>query len=365
MDYRGAYPIFDLSHMRTYPLKGRHCKREVDGFVNVAALAAGEPAAPAMPWFRNGQPGPGADQSAGLAELADYVVRCRREGRPVIAISGAHPIKNGLSPIYCDLIGRGLISLLSTNVAATIHSFELALQGASSEEVRDALPRGQFGMAFETGHYLNYALKLGAERGLGYGECVGRLLCDAAFRRAVIDAVFADHADTGGYYKPYEGFEFADSCVFAAAHRAGIPITVHASLGYDIIDQHDSFDGAAKGATSGADFLVFTEHVAGMTGGGVILNFGSAIMAPEVCLKAVAMAANSGRPPAGLWTGNFDLQPFGYAHDETRPAYYRRDQKSISTRIPGAFGGAGFYFQGPHDVTMSAFYQHLLRAAQR
>jgi hypothetical protein len=360
MNYRGASPIFDPSDMRTYPLKGRTSKVEVDGFVDPGELRSADPAPIELPWFRDGQPGPG-DQSVGLAELARYVVACRRASRPVILMIGGHPIKGGLGPILCDLIERGLVSLLATNVAATIHSFELALRGASSEEVRDALPRGEFGMAFETGHYLNAALTVGHQRGLGYGECMGRLYCDDDFRRDMIARV-SEQFGAGDYLQPTDGFEYVDSCVYAAAWRAGVPITVHASIGFDIVDQHASADPAAKGATSGADFLVLTEHVANMTQGGVLLVLGSAVMAPEIALKAVAMAANVGRPPAGLWTGNFDIQPFGYAHDEANPAYYRRDQKSITTRIPGAFGGVGFYFQGPHARTVAAFYQQLITA---
>jgi len=152
MDYRGAYPLFDASGVKTYPLATRHNKVEVTGFADVAALRAAEPKPPANPWYRNGLRGEGPDQSAGLAELARTIVACRADERPVVVISGGHPIKNGQSPIVVDLIERGLVSLYATNVAATIHAFELALTGASSEEVRDALPAGRFGMAFETGH---------------------------------------------------------------------------------------------------------------------------------------------------------------------------------------------------------------------
>lgn len=163
MHYRGFYKPFDPTPIKTYPLKTRKNKVEVDGFVNLEALAKGPIAAPTTPWFRNGYRGQGFDQSAGLAELANYLVACRRQGKPALVLSGGHPIKNGQNPIVIDLMRRGLITLYATNVAAAIHSFELALTGASSESVRDALPKGQFGMAFETGHYLNYAQKVGME----------------------------------------------------------------------------------------------------------------------------------------------------------------------------------------------------------
>ena len=364
MEYKGSYDIFDADGLRTYPLKVRPNKVELDDFLDVAALRAGEIVSPSDPWFRNGLPGGGTDQSGGAEELARYIVECYRAGRPVVVISGAHPIKNGQIPIVIDLIERGIVTLYSTNVAGTIHSFELALTGASSESVRDALPVGDFGMAFETGHYLNYAIRIGCEMGIGMGEAMGRLYEDADFRRQVIDRTFAGHEDTGEYFKPYDGFPHADACVFAAAYRKGIPVCVHASLGTDIIDQHDSFDPAAKGATSGADFLVFADQMCKFTSGGVVLNIGTAIMGPEVLLKAVSMAANRGFKPDGLWTGDFDVRPFVFddeERDESQAYYYLRDQKSIATRIPKVFGGVGFYFQGLHGDTLPPLYQYIMR----
>lgn len=362
--YKGSYRPFDPTRIKTYPLRTRKSRVEIDSFTDVAALAKGPIAAPTTPWFRNGRRGAGKDQSIGLAELAKHIVACRTQGRPVVILSGGHPIKNGQSPIFIDLMRRGLITLYATNVAATIHSFELALTGASSESVSDALPKGEFGMAFETGHYLNYAQKVGCERGYGLGECTGRLCGDAEFRKAVLDRVFDDYADTGEYLKPYDGLPHADSCVFAAAWKQGVPICVHASMGFDIIDQLPSFDGAVKGATSGADFEIFAAEMCKFSRGGVILTFGSAVMAPEVTLKAVSMAANVGARPDGLWIGDFDIRPFGFedeGQDESRHSYYLRDQKSLVIRIPQAFGGVGFYFQGMHARTVSAFYQYILR----
>jgi hypothetical protein len=365
VEYRGSYPFFDPSRVSTYPLRTRGNKVEVEGFADPAALRAAEPRPPALPWFRNGLPGGGADQSAGLEELAGHVASCAREGRPVVVLSGAHMVKNGQHTLIIDLIERGVVSLFATNGAGVIHSFELALTGASSEDVRTALPAGDFGMAFETGHYLNYALRLGAARGWGYGESAGRLLCDADFRREVIDAVFADFPDTGEYLKPYDGFEHADSCVLAAAWRRGIPLCVFPSLGTDITDQHASFDGAAKGLAGGRDFLVFIEEMCRFTAGGVVLNVGTAITGPEVLLKAVSMAANVGKGPDGLWTAVFDIRPFTFddrRRDEGQAYYYLRDQKSVATRIPKVFGGTGFYFQGTHAETLTAFYQYVVRA---
>jgi len=362
--YRGSYSAFDPSRVTTYPLKVRSNKVELDDFLDVAALRQAAIRPPTAPWFRNGLPGGGPDQSAGLEELADYIVKCHRRRRPVVVLSGAHPIKNGQISIVIDLIERGIVTLFSTNGAGAIHSFELALTGASSESVRDALPKGDFGMAFETGAYLNYAIEIGSERGLGLGEAMGRLYCDAEFRRHVIDRTFERHEDTGEYFKPYDGFPHADSCVFAAAYRSGVPACVHASVGTDIIDQHASSNPTAKGRTSGADFLVFADQMCRFTAGGVVLNIGTAIMGPEVVLKAVSMAANVGRAPDRLWTADFDVRPFVFddeVRDESQAYYYLRDQKSIATRIPKVFGGVGFYFEGLHADTLPALYQHIMR----
>ncbi len=368
MKYQGSYPVFDPSPIRTYPLSIRENKVEVGGFVDCAKLAAAPVTPSTEPWFRNGLPGGTADQSAGLRELADYIVKCHREDKPVVIISGAHPIKNGLSPLVVDLIKRGIITLYATNGAGTIHSFELALTGASSESVRDALPRGDFGMAFETGAYLNVSLQLAAERGFGYGEAMGRLYCDGEFRKAVLDRVFEICPDTGDYLKPYDGFPYADSCIFAAAHQKGIPICVHATFGTDIIDQHPTADAPAKGTATGWDFLVFTREMERFTDGGVILNIGTAIMGPEVVLKALSMVANVGKKPEGLWTGDFDIRPFVFddqTRDENKYYYYLRDQKSIATRIPKVFGGNGYYFQGIHHDTLIPLYQYILQGLQK
>jgi hypothetical protein len=364
MEHKGAYKAFDASVVKTYPLKVRPNKMALDNFVDVAALRDSEICCAAEPWFRNGSRGEGADQSAGLQELAAYMVDCRRNGKPVVVLSGAHPIKNGQISIINDLIERGIVTLYSTNGAGTIHSFEFALTGASSESVRDALPTGEFGMAFETGAYLNGAIELGWKNGIGMGEAMGRLYCDADFRRQVIDAALAGRDDTDEYFQPYDGFPHADSCVFAAAHRKGIPACVHASPGADIIDQHPSFNPEAKGATSGADFLVLAEEMRKFTEGGVVLNIGTAVMGPEVVLKAVSMAANVGCPPDGIRIADFDIRPFVFdddVRDESQPYYYLRDQKSLATRVPKVFDGVGYYFQGLHEATLPPLYQYIIR----
>lgn len=361
--YTGRYPLFDPARIAAYPLSERTSRAEVDDFLDPVEVTSGPQVVPTTPWFRDGIGAGegGSDQLVGLDELARYTVGCAAAGRPVIALCGAHPVKNGLGPLLIDLMVRGVISCFGGNGACTIHSFEFALTGASSESVPTSLPTGRFGMAFETGAYLNMAVEIGAGIGIGFGESMGRLYCDAGFRAQVLDTVFARHPSDPRYLKPYEGFPHADTCLYARGYECGVPTCVHASIGTDIVDQHPGFDGASKGLASAYDFLILANEMSRCGDGGVLLNIGSAVMGPEVALKAASMAANVGRAPSGLWTADFDLRPFGYAAtSESDPAYYHRDQKSIAARIPQSFGGRGYYFEGSHRDTVVAFYQRVI-----
>jgi hypothetical protein len=360
----GSFAAFEPSRIRTYPLRTRGNRVEVGDYVKPEEVAASAPNLSGTRWFLDGKPGGSDDAEAGLKKLAARVAECHRAGKPVMALTGAHLIKNGQHPLIIDLIRRGVLTLYGTNGAGSIHSLELALTGATSEDVRTALPAGRFGMAFETGHYLNYALRLGVEHGWGYGECMGRLYLDDEFRGAVIEAVFADYPDSDDYFKPVDGFKYVDGCLFAEAFKKGIPACVFSSIGTDIIDQHSSFDAGAKGAASGKDFLILAEEVGRATQGGVVLNIGTAVMGPEVLLKAASMAANVGCKPEGLDVAVFDIRPFCYddgTRDEHQPCYYLRDQKSSATRIPLVFGGNGYYFEGSHSQTLLGLYHLLLR----
>jgi hypothetical protein len=355
MEYRGGFRPFNASAIRTYPLRERSNKVGVEQFVDCAQLRQLEVECPDPK---------GLGLREKLTSLAHAVAEAHRAGRPVILQTGAHSIKNGLSPIWIDLMERGAVTLAATNFAAAIHAFELALTGASSESVDRALPKGEFGMAFETGTYLNHAIREGHHRAWGLGESIGRLYTDDTFRRCVIEAALEGIEDTAQYHTPYDGFPYASTCLFARATELGVPVTVHAMIGTDITDQHPSFDGEAKGGTSACDFLIYTEEVGRLTGGGVVLNVGTAVMGPEVLLKAVSMVTNQGRAPQGLVTGDFDIRPFAFddtAKDEGQYYYYLRDQKSIATRLPRVFGGTGYYLEGDQRDTVPAFYQLLMR----
>lgn len=339
MQYAGRYRLFETSGLRTYPLRTRPNKVRLQDLIRPeTALVPGEALSD--------------DRAQAIAELADRIIAARRADRAVIVFIGAHPIKNGLGPLLADLIGRGIISLLATNFAGAIHDFELALIGQTSEHVPEALPKGLFGMAYELG-YINQAMRLGEQMKLGCGEALGRMICDDEFRQQVLQAVGRDGCS--------QSFAHPDISVLAAGYRHVVPVTVHATIGTDVSDQHPSFDAAAKGGTSGRDFLIFVQEVTRLAGG-VALNIGSAVTGPEVLLKAVSMAANASQPPTGLTTASFDLRP-DCPHDmadERAVGYYFRDQKSVTSRIPAAFGGRGYYVQGDHRSTVVALYRAIM-----
>src|SRR5579885_1189924 len=261
------YPIFDRSRLRIKPLAER--RHDMD----VSTLLGLDDAAPS---FSHPQ----------LPVLAARIVEARRRGAARILMLGAHVLKVGVSLHLIDLIERGWLTHLAFNGAGAIHDYELARIGASTESVARYIQTGEFGLWRETG-CLNEVIREAAEMDLGLGENVGRSIAESDF--------------------PHK-----DVSVFAAAYRCGVPATVHVGIGYDIIHEHPNCDGAALGKASYRDFLIFTRAVEGLEGG-VLLSFGSAIMGPEVYLKALSMARNvarqEGRHIRRFMTAVFDLVP--------------------------------------------------------
>ena len=340
MEYNGKYDIFDPTRVRTYPLRRRRNKVKLENLHAGADFANVKFSLPAPTVKR-------------IAELAQHIVDARRRQKPVILFTGAHLIKNGLGPLLIDLIEAGLITLLAGNGATAIHDFELALIGQTSEDVPDALENGQFGMACEFACF-NHAINIGSELGIGLGEALGRAICEPTFFQKIRDRAPCPQAP--------DSFAHPDVSVLAACYRRNIPCTIHVGIGTDVTDQHPSFDGAAKGAASARDFLIYAHHVTQLTNGGVVLNVSSAVTGPEVLLKAVSMAANVGSPPTGIITADFDMrahQPSAMK-DPTAPCYYFRDQKSVLTRIPHAFKGQGFYIQADQRFSFPTLYQEIM-----
>lgn len=340
MNYEGKYAMFDASKIHPYALGERTNKVSLEDLLSPEAAAHSAPEVP-------------VDVAAVVAELAREIVTRRQEDKPVILFSGAHLVKNGLSLLVVDLVRKGLVTHVAGNGATAIHDFELALIGETSEDVPDALGKGQFGMAYEFA-YMNEALSIGNERQLGYGESLGRMICDEEFRADVLSRAARDGS-------PRE-FLHPDMSLLAACYVADVPFTVHVGIGTDVMDQHASFDGRAKGGCSGRDFLIYAQSVSDLAEGGVVLNVGSAVQGPEVLLKAASMAANVGRAPRGIVAADFDLREYRPAEmaDESSSGYYWRDQKSIVTRVPEAFGGTGRYVCGNQKDTIPLLYRKIL-----
>ncbi|HLW79803.1 MAG TPA: hypothetical protein VKU44_09425, partial [Terriglobia bacterium] len=211
------------------------------------------------------------------------IERARQKRKPIIWGLGGHVIKCGLSPVLIDLLTRGYLTAVAMNGAALIHDFEIALAGSTSEDVPAALGRGRFGMAEETGRYINEAIAAGDRLGLGIGEAVGRYLARS------------------------KGVRFRRYSLLAAAYRARVPVTVHEAIGTDIIHCHPAVNPRFVGAASHRDFLLLATLVRKMDGGGVYLNTGSAVVLPEVFLKCFSLAANLGRAPRRITTVNLDF----------------------------------------------------------
>jgi len=267
-----------------------------------------------------------------LDAVAKAILRARNFGHPVIWMMGAHVIKQGLSRFVVDLLRRGLITQVSMNGACTIHDYELSLIGATTESVANYIRDGEFGLWRETGKLNDVAVQA-AQEGLGLGEAIGREILNS---------------------KP----PHLDLSILATAYELSVPATVHLGIGYDITHEHPNCDGAALGQTSYADFLVFTETVRSLEGG-VFLNFGSAVMGPEVYLKALSMARNvarqDGQEIRRFVTANFDLHDLGanchHQAPKSHPMYYYRPWKTILVRTV-ADGGESYYIKADHKVSI-------------
>lgn len=279
-------------------------------------------------------------QSGDFQELIQAYGPARQHGHSVILFLGGHPIKLGLSRYLIDLMERGWITHLATNGAGIIHDFELALVGGTSEDVAKWIQVGQFGLWQETSR-LNDIIKEGAARSEGLGEAVGRTIVN-------------------------EGFPHADISLCAAGWRLGIPVTSHVTIGGDIIHAHPNCDGAALGATSYTDFLIFAESIFKLEGG-VFLNVGSAVTGPEVYLKALSMARNvarqEGREIRHFTTAVFDLIPLPSNWRDGTPSkddpfYYYRPWKTILTRTV-ADGGQSYYIQADHRQSIPSLWHAL------
>jgi len=297
------FPPLDFRRIRTYPL------RERDNKVNFRDLAKTWQPGGGFAAFYDSLPHILAGND--LRAVVTATVNAVRQQRPVVVMMGAHPIKCGLNPVLLDLMQRGVIAALAFNGAAAIHDFELALIGATSEDVQEGLNDGSFGMIDETGRGMNQALADGVAQGIGAGRALGEAIVKHAL--------------------PHRQLSLLHQGVVSK-----VPVTVHIAIGTDIIHQHPTAEGAVLGEASHLDFQQFAAVVAQLEGG-VLLNIGSAVIMPEVFLKALTIARNLGHKVEQFTTATFDMN-----------RHYRPTQNVVQR--PTAKGGRGYYIIGHHEL---------------
>jgi len=315
------YPTFDRSQLHLLPLAERKHDFQVSEVLPLDADLR-------------------LNDSPDLRAVARCVVEAHRHGKQVIMMMGAHVIKTGLSRFVIDLMERGVLTHVAVNGACAIHDYELALVGATTESVARYIQEGQFGLWEETGH-LNDIVRQGCAQGVGFGEAVGQAIAG-------------------------EDLPYKEVSIFAAGYRLRIPVTVHVGIGYDIIHEHPNCDGAALGEASYRDFLVIARSIARLQDG-VLLNFGTSIMGPEVYLKALAMARNVARQKGArinrFTTAVFDLQDLGpdvhHTPLKSEAAYYFRPFKTILVRTVQD-GGESYYIRDDHRATLPALHRMVM-----
>jgi len=312
-----TYQPLDFSGLNTYSIHGRYSKVTVDNFAK--PLAPGS----TLKEFMASLP----EQLLGLdfPELVGRLAASHKNDRPIVVGMGAHVIKVGLNPILIDLMERGIISAIALNGAGIVHDTEIAMVGRTSEEVGDVLGSGAFGAAKETGEVVNAGINQAAENGMGLGEGLGEYLLA-------------------------QNFPYNNMSLLATAKRLGIPLTVHVAMGTDIVHIHPSANGAAIGQTSHQDFRLFCGLVAELEGG-AYLNFGSAVLLPEVFLKALTVARNLGHVVNNFTTANFDFI-----------RHYRTMTNVVNRPTMG--GGKGYNIIGHHELLIPLLAATLLDRLQ-
>jgi folate-dependent phosphoribosylglycinamide formyltransferase PurN len=300
------YPLIDLKKIRTYPIGKRKSKTQIEKF--------GKPLRPNAKIDDFLKSLPKCLKADDLRSLINSILIAKRKKKPIILMLGAHPIKCGLSPILIDLIEEGFVTLLSTNGAGAIHDVEIAFWGKTSEEVEKGIEDGSFGMAKETGEIFNRIASYAGQNNLGLGEAIGKEILKSNAR-----------------YKKHS--------LLANAYRLIIPACVHVAFGTDIVHQHPSFDPAFTGRASHLDFRILSEEVSRLNNGGVVLHFGSAVILPEVFLKALSVSRNIKGKIENFTTANFDMIQ-----------HYRPNVNVVER--PTRKSGRGFSFTGHHEIML-------------
>jgi len=307
--------LVNFSKIKTYPIRERESK------VKTGIFSKGLPKKGVdFKSFFHGLPDVLAVKD--IKSVVDAIIAAKKNDKPVIFCMGAHVIKCGLSPIIISLMEQGIVSAIALNGAGSIHDFEVAFAGATSEDVGASLEDGTFGMAEETGSIINKSISEGVKQGLGAGQSIGEKILK-------------------GDYK------YRELSILAKGIELGVPVTVHIAIGTDIIHQHPLCDGAALGEASYTDFKIFTSVVSQLGDGGVIVNFGSAVIMPEVFLKALTICRNLGYQVKGFTTVDFDM------------IQHYRPSTNIVKR-PVSMGGKGYSIRGHHEIMIPLLAQAIV-----
>lgn len=312
--YEDIQPL-GLEGVSTYPLASRPSKVTVEDFARPFVEEA------SLRDFLSSLPNILAVQS--IREVAARMRRARALGKPIVWGIGGHVVKTGLAPLINDLMRRGFVTGIAANGSVLVHDAEVALVGSTSEDVDATLGAGAFGAADETGRLLNEAARRAAQDSIGLGEALGRMLVESEPKHAELS-------------------------LLCAAYRARVPFTAHVAIGTDIAHFHPQADGAALGAATHTDFRLLSELVRRMSGGGVYLNVGSAVILPEVFLKCVTLVRNLGHPLEDFTTANFDfIQSY-------------RPLTNVVRRPTSGGAGRGFSITGHHELTIPLLAAELL-----
>ncbi len=312
------FPPLDFSKIQTYSLQERASKVAMSDFGSVHSKGEG------VGDFLEKLPNFLAARDFKL--IVDSIASAVRNKRPLIIMMGAHPIKCGLNPLIIDLMKRGIISAVALNGAGAIHDFELAYHGSTSEDVQSGLDDGSFGMVDETSRLMNTALEAGVPQEQGAGEALGRFIQERELK--------------------YRSLSILDAGI-----AYDVPVTVHIAIGTDIIHQHPTANGAVLGEMSYRDFQKFASVVAQLEGG-VALNIGSAVIMPEVFLKALTVARNLGNTVSQFTTATFDMI-----------RHYRPTENVV--RRPTQLGGQGFYIVGHHELMIPLLFAAVIERLEK
>lgn len=309
-DIKSSFEEINLANLTTFPMSELERKVELGAFAKVTSAG--------MSFAEFASSLPNILVAKDLRDLATRIANAKRSGGTVIIMFGGHVIKTGLAPLIIDWMKRGIVTALATHGASIIHDSEIALFGRTSEDVAEGLADGKFGMSRDTANFINLTVANKRFENLGFGEALGRSLVEA-------DAPCADLS------------------LLCNAYKLTVPFSVHVALGTDIIHQHPTADGQAIGRASLKDFRIFARQVGNLDERGVVLNFGSAVILPEVFLKVLSCARNLGYPAHKFTTANFDM----FTH-------YRPTQNVLNR--PTLTGGKKFNIIGHHEINIPLLF---------